>query len=351
MADQPIADLIDRLERERGDADRAYNDALTAVDLAICTDDPDSTSALVAHVKRFESLLVQYLQTLTAYIDTKDRSIGGSELRERLALAEQRVAALKRELDTPRPAAPGASATPLADQPFSGTVDSTTYVAFEDAFRGSPQEIRARLDDYLPIFAGANDVVDIGCGRGELLQLLAERGVGARGADINPAMVDLCRSKGLDVEQADALSFLERQTDASLGGLVGIQVVEHMAPAYLMRVLETAYMKMRPGAPLVLETINASCWMAFFETYIRDLTHHHPLHPDTLRYLVRATGFSSVDVQYRQPVREVDRLDRVSVGAGVSGDLAAVVAALNAHADKLNARLFSSMDYAVVARR
>ena len=59
---------------------------------------------------------------------------------------------------------------------------------------------------------------------------------------------------------------------------------------------------MRPGAPLVLETINPACWMAFFETYIRDLTHQRPLHPETLRYLVEASGFSNVDVQFRQPV-------------------------------------------------
>ena len=74
---------------------------------------------------------------------------------------------------------------------------------------------------------------------------------------------------------------------------------------------------MKPGAPLVLETINAACWMAFFETYIRDLTHQRPLHPDTLRYLVEASGFSSVDVRFRQPVSAGDRLELVQ--SGVTG--------------------------------
>ena len=72
---------------------------------------------------------------------------------------------------------------------------------------------------------------------------------------------------------------------------------------------------MKPGAPLVLETINPACWMAFFETYIRDLTHQRPLHPDTLRYLVEASGFSSVDVRFRQPVSAGDRLETVDPGA------------------------------------
>ena len=106
---------------------------------------------------------------------------------------------------------------------------------------------------------------------------------------------------------------------------------------------------MRPGAPLILETINPACWMAFFETYIRDLTHQRPLHPETLRYLVQASGFHDVDVQFRQPVGDGDRLDRVA--STPAPELAGLAQAINAHADKLNARLFSSMDYAIIARR
>ena len=167
-------------------------------------------------------------------------------------------------------------------------------------------------------------------------------------------MVEICRAAGLEVEHGDALGYLERQHDGSIGGLAAIQVIEHFAPAYLTRFLETAYHKMRSGAPLVLETINPACWMAFFETYIRDLTHQRPLHPDTLSYLVQASGFTHADVQFRQPVGEADRLDRVPeppAATGCSDGLAQIAAALNAHADKLNARLFSSMDYVVVARR
>lgn len=435
MAEQPLADLFVRLERERQDADRLYNDALTAVDralqqsprvpdlLRLCDDGQVAplnrtwdiladgvppvgrspkgrlrgfiwrlvgppleaqkrfNAALVDHVNRtvatqrdgeqalvalmgvvrrefealvrFESLLVRFLQTITLYVDTKDRSVGAAELRERLALAEQRILALKREVEGTLASSPRhvSSAGPAPTDAFSGHFDSLTYVGFEDRFRGSQDEIRGRLADYVPILASASDVVDIGCGRGELLDLLAGRGVSARGVDTNRAMVELCRSRGLDVEHSDALSFLERQRDGSLGGLVAVQVVEHMEPAYLLRFIETAYLKMRAGAPLILETINPACWMAFFECYLRDLTHQRPLHPDTLRYLVQACGFAQVDVHYREPVREVDRLERVPVASGATTELARVVSAINAHADKLNARLFSSMDYAVVARR
>jgi SAM-dependent methyltransferase len=435
MTEQPLDDLIARLERERLAADRLYNNALTAVDRAIqsvptlpAAPRPSDTPALQAlnggwnilpsgappvggslkgrlrafvwrmvgpplqaqatfnstlveylnreaesrrHLSeslaairdaigrelealvRFESLLVQCLQAITAYVDTKDRSVGGSELRERLALTEQRMLALKRDVEgalagrsagTPAAAAAGETAA----------AESVTYVAFEDRFRGSSEEIQKRVEAYVPLLESASDVVDVGCGRGELLALLKSRGVRARGVDANDAMVDLCRGKGLEVECGDALAYLDRQRDASIGGLVAIQVVEHFEPAYLARFLQTAYHKMKPGAPLILETINAACWMAFFETYIRDLTHRRPLHPDTLRYLVEASGFSSVDVRYRQPVSEADRLESVepiAVAAAGSDDLRRLAAALDDHAAKLNARLFSSMDYAVVARR
>jgi O-antigen chain-terminating methyltransferase len=174
--------------------------------------------------------------------------------------------------------------------------------------------------------------------------------------DTNEGMVHLSRARGLDVEQGDALGFLERQPDGSLGGLAAIQVVEHFEPSYLLRFLETAYHKMRDGAPMVLETINPACWMAFFECYIRDITHRQALHPDTLRYLVQTSGFTSVDVRYRESVRESDRLEHASgaeVGSttGAHLALASVIRTVNDHADKLNARLFSSMDYAVIARR
>jgi SAM-dependent methyltransferase len=427
VAEPSVEDLVARLERERQEADRRYNDALSAVDRAIHTlpnlpeppgaYDPGAlaginnawdilpdgaplpdrslkgrlrgfiwrlvgpplerqkhfNASVVDHLNRnarahqelprtaaemlevlrrefealarFESLLVQYLQTISLYIDTKDRSLGGAELKERLALVEQRLLAMKRDL---------VRGSEKKDPVL--TTEAATYVGFEDRFRGPQSEIRRRVEDYLPLFAPATDVVDVGCGRGELLDLLKQRGIKARGVDANPAMVELCRSRGLDVECADALGYLQRQPDATIGGLAAIQVVEHFEPSYLARFLETAHQKMLPGAPLILETINAACWMAFFETYIRDLTHQRPLHPDTLRYLVQASGFQHVDVQLRAPVGERDRLDRVPAAAQATPDsphpeLARIAATVNAHADKLNARLFSSMDYAVIGRR
>lgn len=232
---------------------------------------------------------------------------------------------------------------------FTPSLDAYKYVGFEDQFRGSQETIRARLESYLPYFDGASDVLDVGCGRGEFLDLLKARGIGGRGLDLNHEMVEVCRARGLDVAEADVVSYLESQPDAALGGLIAIQVVEHLQPGYLLRFLELAFHKLRPGAPIVLETLNPACWTAFFDSFIRDITHVWPLHPDTLRYLVLASGFSAARTEYRSPVPPQDRLQPMA--ADPSSPAADLADTFNANVEKLNARMFTFLDYAIVGRR
>ncbi len=353
------ASVVDRLNRSVA----AERDARAATGALI-----DATRRHLDALEAFHSRLIQYLQQITPYIDTKNRAMGGAELREQIGLANERTLSLKREMEriaraaastAPSGAVP-APANAMVNAPVSasGTATPATadreafkYLGFEDRFRGSREDIRRRQADYLPIFVGASEVLDVGCGRGELLELFRDAGIGARGIDANERMASVCVERGLRAEQADALAYLLAQPDASLGGLIAIQVVEHFQPDYLMAFLEAAFHALRPGAPLVLETINPACWMAFFETYLRDLTHARPLHPDTLRFLVEASGFMEAHVTFRVPVREEDRLPRVEVPPAIDASVRAVVDALNAHADQLNTRLFSSMDYALIARR
>jgi SAM-dependent methyltransferase len=221
------------------------------------------------------------------------------------------------------------------------------YIGFEDAFRGSPEAVRADLMAYVPLFAGASAVLDVGCGRGEFLLLLREHGIPARGIDQNDAMVETCRDKGLEVVRADALSYLREQPDDSLGGLFAAQVVEHLDPGYLTQLLDVAFEKLRPGALVVLETINAACWFAFFASYIRDITHVRALHPDTLKFLLIASGFQQVEIRYSAPYPEHDKLQPVA-GSGVLADAAET---LNANVDKMNRLLFTYLDYAAIGRK
>jgi SAM-dependent methyltransferase len=306
-------------------------------------------------------------------LDTAMHAIraGQDELRTSLGVLQQAATNLARQVAALRAAPTGNTIAPTGDpvapasNPIAPTGNSTAptrdaiapagdqhalshkYVGFEDLYRGSPESIRAGLAGYVDLFAGASDVLDIGCGRGEFLALLKERGVPARGIDINDSMVDVCREHGLDAESADALAYLRRQPDASLGGLFAAQVVEHLEPGYLTQLLDLAFDKLRPGAPIVLETINPACWFAFFESYIRDITHEQPLHPDTLRFLLVAAGFQQAEIRYRAPYPEHEKLQPIAAG-GPLGDAAET---LNANVEKLNRLLFTNLDYAAIARR
>ena len=272
------------------------------------------------------------------------------ELRTAVGVLQQATQSLKRELgrQTARPAA----RTPPDAQtrgPADDALDSHRYVGFEDQFRGSPEEIRQRLLDYPPIFAGASDVLDLGCGRGEFLALLREHGVRARGIDVNQTMVDVCHDRGLEAQTGDALGYLTGLRDGSLGGLFSAQVVEHLEPGYLARVLDIAFDKLRPGAPIVLETINPACWFAFFESYIRDLSHVRPIHPETLQYLLVASGFQRVEIQYRVPYPEHEKLQPLHADA--AQELGELADTFNANVERLNGLLFTWLDYAAIGRR
>ena len=317
----------------------------------------ESFAALAA----FESRLVQFLQQITPLADANYREITDAidQLRtitnvaQRTAIAAQRAAAGATGAAS---AASATSATSAADATGLAGAPATTYVAFEDRFRGSEDEIRARQRDYTQYFAGQSDVLDIGCGRGEFLDLLQHQGIRARGLDLNPEMVAVCKARGLDVTNADARTYLRGLPDASLGGIIALQVIEHLEPSYLIDVLTLAYDKLRPGARMVLETINPACWVAFFESFLRDLTHEKPVHPETLQYLLQASGFSNVEIVFRAPIDEGGKLRRVTPRPEHYGDanqdaLTELVSSFNSNVDRLNGRLFSYQDFAAIATR
>jgi O-antigen chain-terminating methyltransferase len=198
----------------------------------------------------------------------------------------------------------------------------------------------------------------VGCGRGEFLAALADAGVIAQGVDVNTEMVAVARARGMDAHHGDALTFVTELPDESVGGLMSAQVVEHFEPAYLMRLLSIARRKLRPGAPIVIETINPACWLAFFGSYIRDLTHVRPIHPETLQYLLRANGFERVSLRYSAPVPEHMKMKPIELPAELIGSAEPLARALiqaahvvNANAAILNNLMFTHLDYAAVGYR
>src|SRR5205807_4519661 len=235
------------------------------------------------------------------------------ELEERLVRVERRGPA--------RGAAPAAT---VAVQPSAAALPD--YFAYESRMRGSTESVRERQRVYVDDLRDAAPVLDVGCGRGELLALLRDASVEARGIDADADMVAYAQGEGLEVQQADALSYLESLDEASLGGIFMGQVVEHLPAGMLVRVLELCAAKLRTGGLIVSETINPLSPLAL-RNYFADLTHAQPFVPETLELLARQSGFSSVETRF---------LNAPAQGDGVAREVADI--------------LFAPLDYAILAR-
>ncbi len=172
---------------------------------------------------------------------------------------------------------------------------SPLYLGFETLFRGTEALVRERQRVYLALMAERGPVVDLGCGRGEMLGLLAAEGIEARGVDLDEDMVEHARALGASVDRGDALEFLVKQEDASLGAIFSAQFIEHLPPSLLPELLEVARTKLRPEGVFVAETVNPHSPRAMKAFWI-DPTHQHPLFPETMLALCRLTGFEAADI-------------------------------------------------------
>ncbi|HVM64505.1 MAG TPA: methionine biosynthesis protein MetW [Acidimicrobiales bacterium] len=211
--------------------------------------------------------------------------------------------------------------------------------AFEAAFRGSGDDLKARYGDLAAVLDGFGPVLDVGCGRGELLELLAARGTPASGVEIDPALVDEGRANGLSIASGDGIAHLAALPDGSLGAVVLVQVVEHLTPQEVIDLAVIARDKVRAGGMLLMETINPQSLYTFAHAFYLDPTHHHPVHPAYLEFVVRQSGWPHVRIEWRSPPPETERL-AADPGATAVGA---------ANIERLNALLFGPQDYALVA--
>jgi glycosyltransferase involved in cell wall biosynthesis/SAM-dependent methyltransferase len=171
------------------------------------------------------------------------------------------------------------------------TSDERRYIEFEDTFRGPESRVREIQRAYLPLLSAHAPVLDVGCGRGELLDLLSEAGITASGVDLDAGMVEHSRAKGHDVALADGVEHLRGLPPASLGAVVALEVIEHIVYERLMEFLELARSRLRADGLLIFETVNPHA-VAAMKTFWVDPTHCHPVFPEVALELCRLTGFA-----------------------------------------------------------
>ncbi len=243
---------------------------------------------------------------------------------ERLIHTELRIIR-QRAILHPEPPAPPVLPAPQPTLAFD-------YARFAERFRGTEEYVRRKQSVYVPHFASCAQVLDIGCGRGEFLEVMKDAGIAARGIDSDPESIALCRAKGLDAEAADLFTYLNNLPDAALDGIYSSQVVEHLPPERIPELIRLAGAKLRSGGVLAIETPNPECLAIFATHFYLDPTHTRPIPAPLMVFYLEESGFGSVQVHHLSPAVE-------SMPA-----LATIPA-------EFREAFFGAMDYAVVGRK
>jgi O-antigen chain-terminating methyltransferase len=208
------------------------------------------------------------------------------------------------------------------------------YRAFEDKYRGPRDLIKLRLRVYLPfvepllaLYEEANGI-DLGCGRGEWLELLVEAGLQPYGVDLNPGMLAACQERGLNVEYKDAIEALKELPDCSQLVVSGFHFVEHLPFADLQVLVQESLRVLKPGGLLILETPNPENFVVATHYFYLDPTHQSPIPPELLSFLPEYYGFDRVKTVRLQESKELITgkmpLSLHDVLSGVSPDYAVI---------------------------
>jgi O-antigen chain-terminating methyltransferase len=210
------------------------------------------------------------------------------------------------------------------------------YLAFEDHFRGTREDIFNKLKVYLPLIEKANvgtpdaPILDVGCGRGEWLELLRESGYTARGLDINRVMIEQCQARGLEVIAGDVIDYLASLPDNSLGAVTGFHIIEHLPFKMLMRLFSETVRVIKPQGLVIFETPNPDNVLVGSNTFYLDPTHINPLPSPTIKFMAETCGLYNTQIITLHPYPENAKIN----GQGV--------------AERFNDLFYGPQDYAVV---
>ena len=196
------------------------------------------------------------------------------------------------------------------DKKHARALDSF-YLSFENRFRGSRAEIKKRVTFYLPFLASAHagekgrPILDLGCGRGEWLELLRENKLDARGVDLNSAMIAQCKERHLEVIHRDAIDYMRSLRANSQGGVTGFHIIEHLPFETLMDFFREARRILKPGGVAIFESPNCKNLVVGAANFNIDPTHRNPVFPETAEFMLQSHGFERVRIEYLTPVADV----------------------------------------------
>jgi SAM-dependent methyltransferase len=270
-------------------------------------------------------------------------------LLERLAEELEEVASLTERSLRGEPL-PVSGASPIDEARLAGALAEVQPLLLE-SFRGSEDEIRHRMDRYLPDLQAKGPVLDLGCGRGELLLLLREAGFEATGVEGDPALAEAARRRGLDIVEGDVLEVLKGQDAENRGSVTAIHLFEHLTPVNLMAVLAEIRRVLRPGGLLIAECPNPHSLRVGASLYWQDPTHQRPLLPETLELMLRAAGFEfdRREVMHPFPSDQLLADDEGGTGAVTDPEISMLAERVDRLRDRLDEILHGPRDFAVWA--
>jgi 2-polyprenyl-3-methyl-5-hydroxy-6-metoxy-1,4-benzoquinol methylase len=219
---------------------------------------------------------------------------------------------------------------PIAAAP--GEAASFDYGRFAERFRGGEDYVRRNVEFYEPYFAGRENVLDIGCGRGEFLEMMRQIGVPAQGIDLSDESVAQCREKGLQAEAANLFPWLTAAGEQAYDGIFSSQVVEHLDPQALPGMIRLCASRLRRGGLLALETPNPECLAIFATHFYLDPTHTRPIPHPLLAFYMEEAGLGSIEVHELSPAIET------------MPELAALPV-------EFRKKFFGGLDYAIIGRK
>lgn len=257
------------------------------------------------NVRKAETTLRNETSSVKAGLEALQQEL--DELHDRQIEISQKLSDLQHTLRTAAPKKQQATAPTVSDLLADDHDLDSFYIAFENKFRGTEKEIKDRQRVYLPklrklgVDFAKYPLLDIGCGRGEMLELLKEENINAVGLDLNENMVKRCNERGLKAVQAEALSYLQKQKSGSLGAITGFHIVEHIPFGFLLRLFEECYRVLVPGGVVIFETPNPESLHVGSFAFYYDPSHLHPIVPDVLAFAIENRGFDKSEILRLHP--------------------------------------------------